>query len=89
MTPFSTLSMHQLAYAQLVTFKRRRCLQQEDWDSPVLLRLHSRVEDMVLKGQLGARQTANVLWRTLRSCLIGSAFRFSSWLHWSSLCPVR
>ena len=50
------------AYTQLVTFKRRGCLQQEDWDSPVLLRLHSRVEDMVLKGQLGARQTANVLW---------------------------
>ena len=50
------------AYTQLVTLKRRRCLQQEDWDSPVLLRLHSRVEDMVLQGQLGARETANVFW---------------------------
>ena len=50
------------AYTQLVTLKRRRCLQQKDWDSPVLLRLNARVEDMALQGQLRARETANVLW---------------------------
>ena len=51
------------AYTRLAYFsKRRDGLQQSDWDSPVLLRLHAKVEDMVLQDELGARQTANVLW---------------------------
>ena len=50
------------AYTQLVTFKRRKGLRKRDWDSPVLLRLHARVEDMVLQDQVGTRETANVFW---------------------------
>ena len=50
------------AYTQLVTLKRRKGLQQREWDSPVLLRLHARVEDMVLEEQVGARETANIFW---------------------------
>ena len=50
------------AYTQLVTLKRRQCLEQTDWESPALLRLHARVEDMALQGQLNAQASANVLW---------------------------
>ena len=50
------------AYTQLVTLKRRKCLEQTDWDSLALLRLHGRVEDMALKYQLNAQASANVLW---------------------------
>ena len=50
------------AYTQLAYFTKRRVLEQADWDSPVLLRLHARVADMVLQDKLGARETANVLW---------------------------
>ena len=50
------------AYTRLVALKRRRCLQEEDWDSAGVLRLHTRVEDMVLRDQLLPRETANVLW---------------------------
>ena len=50
------------AYIQLVTLKRRQCLEQTDWDNPVLLRLHARVEDMALQDQVGTRETANVFW---------------------------
>lgn len=49
------------AYKRLEAFKKRGGLRQRDWDDQVLLRLHARVEDMALKGVLGARQTANVL----------------------------
>eukprot|EP00435_Cladocopium_sp_Y103_P047612 s243_g14.t1 len=50
------------SYTQLVRLKRKRDLQQKDWDSPVLLKLHARVEDIVLQDQLPAREMANVLW---------------------------
>ena len=50
------------AYTQLVTLKRRQCLEQTDWKSPVLLRLHAQVEDMALQDQLNAQASANVLW---------------------------
>ena len=50
------------AYTQLVTLKRRQCLEQTDWESPALLRLHARLEDMALQGQLNAQASANVLW---------------------------
>ena len=49
------------AYTQLASLKRKRGLHQKDWDSPVLLRLHAQVEDMILNDQLHARETANVL----------------------------
>ena len=50
------------AYTQLVTLKRRKGVQKRDWEHPVLLRLHARVEDMALQGQLNAQASANVLW---------------------------
>ena len=50
------------AYTQLARLKRKRDLQQRDWDSPVLLRLHTRVEHMMGEDQLEARALANVLW---------------------------
>ena len=50
------------AYTQLVAFKRRRSLHQSDWDSPVLLRMHTRVQDMVQQDDLDARGFANILW---------------------------
>eukprot|EP00435_Cladocopium_sp_Y103_P047122 s243_g13.t1 len=54
------------AYTQLERLNRGRNLQQKDWDSPVLLKLHARVEDIVLQDQLPARETANVLWSIAR-----------------------
>ena len=50
------------AYTQLVALKRRQCLEQTDWKSPALLRLHAQVEDMALQDQLNAQASANVLW---------------------------
>eukprot|EP00435_Cladocopium_sp_Y103_P059741 s243_g21.t1 len=49
------------AYHKLAKLKRRG-LQQTDWDNPVLLRLHGRVEDMIQQGQFDAQASANVLW---------------------------
>ncbi|CAL1138685.1 unnamed protein product [Cladocopium goreaui] len=60
--PILNFSHASAAYTQLVTLKRRKGLQQREWDSPVLLRLHARVEDMVLEEQVGARETANIFW---------------------------
>ena len=54
------------AYTQLARLKRKRDLQQRDWDSPVLLRLHTRVEHMMGEDQLEARALANVLWSIAR-----------------------
>ena len=50
------------AYAQLVTLKRWKLLRKRDWDSPVLLRLHTRVENMILNDQWNPQASANVLW---------------------------
>ena len=50
------------AYTRLAYFGRRRVLEQADWDRHVVLRLHAKVEDMVLQDELGQRQTANILW---------------------------
>ena len=50
------------AYTQLVTLKRRKGVQKRDWEHPVLLRLHARVEDMMLNDQLNAQASANVMW---------------------------
>ena len=54
------------AYTQFVTLKRRKGVQKRDWEHPVLLRLHARVEDMALQGQLNAQASANVLWSIAR-----------------------
>eukprot|EP00435_Cladocopium_sp_Y103_P051462 s243_g16.t1 len=40
----------------------KRGLQQKDWASPVLLRLHARVEEMAAQDQLNPQASANVLW---------------------------
>eukprot|EP00438_Fugacium_kawagutii_P028129 Skav213009 [mRNA] locus=scaffold2312:71456:72748:+ [translate_table: standard] len=50
------------AYTQLAALKRRRGLQTSDWDSPVIARLHARVEDLVLQDQLNEQASANILW---------------------------
>ena len=50
------------AYTQLVKLKQKRRPQPRDWDGPVLLRLHARVEDMMVQDQLPARELSNVLW---------------------------
>ena len=50
------------SYTQLVTLKRRRVLQQSDLDSPVVHRLHTRVQEMVLADQLNAQASSNILW---------------------------
>ena len=50
------------AYAQLVTLERWKLLRKRDWDSPVLLRLHTRVENMILNDQWNPQASANVLW---------------------------
>ena len=54
------------AYTQLERLKRKRDLKQRHWDSPVLRRLHAQVEDMILKHQLNAQASANVLWSIAR-----------------------
>ena len=54
------------AYTQLERLNRRKCLQKTDWDSPVLFRLHTRVENMILKDQLDAQGAANILWTIAR-----------------------
>ena len=50
------------AYTQLVSLKRRKSLQESDWNSPVLLRLHARVEDMMLQDELDAQGSTNIFW---------------------------
>ena len=60
--PVFDFIMASAAYTQLVTLKRRRVLQQSDWDSPVLLQLHGNVQEMALENRLNAQATANILW---------------------------
>ena len=55
------------AYTRLAYFtKRRDGLQPSDWDSPVLLRLHARAQEMALEDQLNAQASANILWSLAR-----------------------
>lgn len=58
------------AYSSLTTWKKRRDLHQDDWDESVIARLHAKVLDMVEKGELNAKASANVLW---------SIAKFSDW----------
>ena len=50
------------AYTQLAYFTKRRLLEEADWESQVLVRLHARVEDMVLQKELDAQGSSNILW---------------------------
>ena len=60
--PIFNLFHASAAYMKLVELSRRRSLEETDWESPVLLRLHARVQDMVRQNQLNARAFSNVLW---------------------------
>eukprot|EP00438_Fugacium_kawagutii_P002196 Skav220751 [mRNA] locus=scaffold6504:16934:18163:- [translate_table: standard] len=49
-------------YHSLATWKRRRGLQSSHWDSPVVARLHARVQQIVLEDQLNEQAFANIFW---------------------------
>eukprot|EP00438_Fugacium_kawagutii_P021956 Skav208052 [mRNA] locus=scaffold1124:104867:106243:- [translate_table: standard] len=50
------------AYHRLAKLKTTRCLQQSDWDSPVVWKLHTKIQEMVQQDQLNEQATANILW---------------------------
>ena len=54
--------MASAAYTRPAHFTKRRGVKHSDWDSPVLARLHARVEDMAQQDQLNEQATANILW---------------------------
>ena len=49
------------AYNALVKLKRQKRLTKKHWESPVLHRLHTKVQDMVSRGQLNDKASVKVL----------------------------
>ena len=60
--PIFDLILASAIYTQLVRLKRKRLLQRNHWESPVILSLHARVQKFVLQNDLRPRESANILW---------------------------